>query len=53
MKMKNFMAIAIAATMLTLVGCGNKNDSSSVSDVPASTGVATEAAETTTTAGHL
>ena len=51
MKMKNFMAIAIAATMLTLVGCGNKNDSSSVSDVPASsTEATTETAETTTTA---
>lgn len=50
MKMKNFMAIAIAATMLTLVGCGNKNDSSSVSDVPASsTEVTTEATATTTT----
>ena len=51
MKMKNFMAIAIAATMLALVGCGNKNDSSSVSDVPASsTEVTTEATATTTTA---
>lgn len=51
MKMKNYMAIAIAATMLALVGCGNKNDSSSVSDVPASsTEVTTEATKTTTTA---
>ena len=51
MKMKKYMAIAIAATMLALVGCGNKNDSSSVSDVPASsTEVTTEATATTTTA---
>ncbi len=50
MKIRKYMAIALAATMLALVGCGNKNDSSSVSDVPASTGATTEAAETTTTA---
>lgn len=51
MKMKNFMAIAIAATMLALVGCGNKDNSSSVSDVPASsTEVTTETTTTTTTA---
>lgn len=48
--MKKRMAIVIAVAMLTLVGCGNKNDSSSVSDVPASAKAATEAAETTTTA---
>ena len=51
MKMKNFMAIALAATMLALVGCGNTNDSSStVADVPDSTEATTEAAATTTTA---
>lgn len=50
MKTRKYMTIALAAAMLTLVGCGNKNDSSSVSDVPASTEASTEAAETTTTA---
>lgn len=51
MKIRKYMAIAIAATMLALVGCGNKDNSSSVSDVPASsTEVTTETDETTTTA---
>lgn len=50
MKIRKYMAIALAATLLALVGCGNKNDSSSVSDVPASTEATTESAETTTTA---
>ena len=60
MKMKKYMAVAIAATLLTLAGCGNTNDSSStVADVADSTEAATEtapqdetteAAETTTTA---
>lgn len=49
MKMKKYMVIALAATLLTLAGCGNTNDSSSVSDVPASTKATTESAETTTT----
>ena len=53
MKMKKYMAVAIAATLLTLVGCGNTNDSSStVADVPDSTEAATEAAEATTTAAE-
>ena len=42
MKAKNIMAIAIATTMLALVGCGNK-DNSSVADT-------TSTVETTTTA---
>lgn len=42
MKAKNIMAIAIATTMLALVGCGNK-DNSSVADT-------TSAVETTTAA---
>lgn len=50
MKMKKYMAIALAATMLTLAGCGNTNDSSSVSDVPASTEATTTAEEATATA---
>ena len=49
MKMKKYMAVALAAMLLALTGCGNTNDSSSVSDVPASTKAATESAETTTT----
>ena len=50
MKMRKYMAIALAATMLTLIGCGNTNDSSSDLDVPASAEATTEATETTTTA---
>ena len=50
MKMKKYMAVAIAATMLTLAGCGNTNDGSSVSDVPASTEATTTAEEATATA---
>lgn len=50
MKIRKYMTIALAATMLTLAGCGNTNDSSSVSDVPATTKATTESAKTTTTA---
>ncbi len=51
MKIRKYMTIALAATMLTLVGCGNKNDSSSsVADIPASAEATTKAEEATSTA---
>ena len=51
MKMKKYMAVALAAAMLTLAGCGNTNDgSSSVANIPASTEATTTAEEATATA---
>ncbi len=49
MKMKNFTAAAVAALMLTLVGCGNTNEPSSDADAAASSVTETETEVTTTT----